>query len=282
MRPCGAAARRTAAGRNARPSGTARRSLCLDAFRVADSSDGAVLGHTRSPCHRRPATARPAVPAAAPAAPPVHVRRAGRGQHGVTPGTHRPDPPDSRASNRRNGLACKNAYASDSENAAGRSYQDRPPAALRQRPQHRRGRPEHQPPRQGHLHRQPRRDLPRPPGRPPASASSISAGPATQLTSPSSVPPRTGPGSARTPAAASSPAVHAGTGAAAPSSAPHATTPPPGPGSSSRFPAASFQIPASPSPRSGPPPHPAPLLPAAPSRRARQPPHRNPLRARVT
>ena len=76
----------------------------------------------------------------------------------------------------------------------------------------------------------------------PASASSISAGPVTQLTSPSPVPSRTGPGSAGTPAAASSPAVHAGTGAAAPGSAPHATIPPPGPGSSSRFPAASFQI----------------------------------------
>ena len=63
----------------------------------------------------------------------------------------------------------------------------------------------------------------------PASASSISAGPVTLVTSPSPVPSRTGPGDA-------------GTGAAAPGSAPHTTIPLPGPGSSSRFPDASFQI----------------------------------------
>ena len=76
----------------------------------------------------------------------------------------------------------------------------------------------------------------------PASASSISAGPVTPVTSPSPVPSRTGPGDVGTPAAASSPGTHAGTGAAAPGSAPHATIPPPGPGSSRRFPGASFQI----------------------------------------
>ena len=55
------------------------------------------------------------------------------------------------------------------------------------------------------------------------------------------MPSRTRPGSAATPAAASSPAVHAGTGATAPGSAPHATIPEPGPGSSVSL-AASRQI----------------------------------------
>ncbi len=202
------------------------------------------LASTRSPCqrpsrHGPPASGRSRIAVRCPSGVP------GAGRHtAATPGSGTARIcPHSPASSRRNGLTCKKLSASDSDDAAGRSY---PGSASRGRCAIARSVPAAVPgisararltciASRGVIFRARRAGTP-------ASASSSRAGVITADASPSPVPSRTRPGSPAIPAAARCPAVHAGPGAAAPGSAPHATIPDPGPGSSSSRPPASFQI----------------------------------------
>ena len=204
------------------------------------------LASTRSPCQRPPdhgppgrATGRSRIAVRWPSGVPA------AGRHGAaTPGSGTGRTwPHSPASRFTSGLTPRKLSASDSDDAAGRSY---PGSASRGRCAIARSVPAAVPPisarassiciaSRGVIFRARRAGTP-------ASAASSSAGDSTADASPSPVPSRTGPGAAATPAAARCSAVHAGHGAAAPGSAPHATIPEPGPGSSTSRPPASFQI----------------------------------------
>ena len=125
MRTCGAAGAPVLAGR---PKCAALRDcpplpLRSVPFGSAIARTVPSLAGTRSPCQR---PSRHGPPGRSSGRSRSAARSAsgvpGAGSTGVTPGsgTGRTSP-DSRASSRRNGLACKNASASDSEDAAGRS-----------------------------------------------------------------------------------------------------------------------------------------------------------------
>ena len=203
------------------------------------------LASTRSPCQRPPdhgppgrVTGRSRIAVRWPSGVPA------RGRHGAAaPGSGTSWTwPHSPASRFTSGRTPRKLSASDSDDAAGRSY---PGSASRGRCASVRSTAGAGPgisararltciASRGVIFRARR------PGTP-ASAASSSAGVSTADASPSPVPSRTGPGSPPIPAAARRSAVHAGSGAAAPGSAPHATIPEPGPASSTSRPPGSFQ-----------------------------------------
>ena len=137
---------------------------------AGDDTDGAVLGQ-----HPQPVPAavppRPARPGQRPQPDrgPVPARRAGRRQHGPHAGQrHRPDLPAQQGQQPQERPDLQERI-SVRQRGRGRQVIARVglPRPLRQRPQHRRRGPRLQRPGQRQLHHQPRRDLPRPPGRRP-------------------------------------------------------------------------------------------------------------------
>jgi hypothetical protein len=144
--------------------------FAVGALGVGDGADGAVLGQ-----HPQPVPAavppRPARPLQRPQPDrgPVPVRRAGRRQVRRHAGQrHRPDFARQQGQQPQERLDLQERIGVG-QRRGGRQVIARVGLAgpLRQRPQHRRRGPRFQRPGQRQLHRQPRRDLPRPPGRHP-------------------------------------------------------------------------------------------------------------------
>ena len=172
MRTCGAAGAPVLAGL-AEVRGVAGLpvlAFAVGALGIGDDADGAVLGQ-----HPQPVPAavppRPARPLQRPQPDrgPVPVRRAGRRKHGRHAGQrHRPDLARQQGQQPQERLDLQERIGVG-QRRGGRQVIARIslPGPLRQLPQHRRRGPRFQRPGQRQLHRQPRRDLPRPPGRSP-------------------------------------------------------------------------------------------------------------------
>ena len=137
----------------------------------------------------RPATARPRrAPRAQPDRGPVPVRRPRCRQvrrAGQRDGADLPAQPGQQV---HHGLTCRKLSASDSDDARADHIPGRLPGAAAPAARSVRSRAGHQRPRQAHLHRQPRRDLPRRRAGTPASASSSSAGVITAAPAPAPSP----------------------------------------------------------------------------------------------